>query len=184
MITLVFLALLAAAPALAQECTADLDGSGHVAVNDLVAAVNQALGECGAPPATPVPVERCPFGLADANNGATVCAWRGRYNPVCGDEITITLVAGSRRQARLRIDAIGAELVVSIPADVFDLPEVVRVEYDNGTFGVPRPNAVAIGNDGTLQIFAPPEQNGLGFFVGPACAFNSFRAPFLGMVPR
>lgn len=59
----VLCALLVAAPA-AGQCTGDIDGNGTVSIADVVAVVNQALGDCG------TPTIGCPYPFTQTNGGA------------------------------------------------------------------------------------------------------------------
>lgn len=87
---------------LAQQCRADFDGSGAVEVNELIAAVNEALGGCGGGNPTPTrrttptrtptrtptiaPVSACPYKF---NNAVTTDRFCGYFGPTtsrnCGD---------------------------------------------------------------------------------------------------
>src|SRR3954452_19268718 len=71
------LALSCAAPA-AGQCLGDFNGDLQVQINELIVAVNNALSGCGPPP--------CPIDFSDntTDMNATLCSYRGRWNPTCG----------------------------------------------------------------------------------------------------
>lgn len=90
--------LLVAAGAAQAQCRADFDGNGTVEINELIAAVNEALGGCasepersptrtptgrpgGPPTRTPTPLTRCPFQFTDSVDGSLFCAYTGRLKP-------------------------------------------------------------------------------------------------------
>ncbi|HSP98015.1 MAG TPA: hypothetical protein VL049_12320 [Candidatus Dormibacteraeota bacterium] len=87
---LVLLAALLLAPSLASaQCCGDCDGNGQVAINELITAVNNALGQCGGGP-TPTPTvlstDQCPITFRDDNTqpGTPDCYYIGRWNQSCG----------------------------------------------------------------------------------------------------
>lgn len=76
--------LLSSAPARAQ-CCGDCNGDGEVAINELITAVNNALGQCSAATPTPLP-NQCPIDFRDDNTGQGTpdCYYIGPWNQSCG----------------------------------------------------------------------------------------------------
>ena len=75
--TAILLALLAA-PAAGQVCTGDVDGNGTVTIADVIAVVNQTLGECGTPATT------CPYTFSEpTHDGDPYCAFVGTPSLGC-----------------------------------------------------------------------------------------------------
>jgi hypothetical protein len=84
----------------AAQCCGDCDGNGTVTINELITAVNSALGSCAGPTptaehtatpthkptATPTPKNHCPFTFADSGN--LLCTFSGPYNRGCGTDLT------------------------------------------------------------------------------------------------
>jgi len=75
------LILFAAAPVSAQ-CSGDMDQDGQVSVADVIAVVNQALGDCGTPP---TPTTACPYTLSQNNGeaGQPYCVFAGLPRSGC-----------------------------------------------------------------------------------------------------
>ncbi len=78
----------------AAQCCGDCNADGEVAINELITAVNNALGGClgvtpspGATPSPTVPAGQCPVDFLDDNTqaGSPDCYYRGRWNQSCGD---------------------------------------------------------------------------------------------------
>lgn len=77
----------------AQMCRADFDGSGAVEINELIAAVNEALGGCAMGGRTPTPTRRaatptrtpttapptCPFRFNQAVSADRFCSYVGEF---------------------------------------------------------------------------------------------------------
>jgi hypothetical protein len=89
-LVLTLLAALLFAPGLAgAQCCGDCDGNGQVSINELITAVNNALGQCNAGP-TPTPTvlatDHCPINFQDDNTqpGTADCYYIGRWNQACG----------------------------------------------------------------------------------------------------
>ncbi|MFN8641570.1 MAG: hypothetical protein U0802_07905 [Candidatus Binatia bacterium] len=70
------------------QCCGDCNGDGTVAINELITAVNNALGQCGAATPTPtaLPTDRCPIDFRDDNSGEGTpdCYYVGRWSQSCG----------------------------------------------------------------------------------------------------
>ena len=80
------------------QCCGDCNGDGRVTIDELVTAVNRALGSCAdatpttqptdtptqQPSATPTPSNRCPFTFADTGD---LCGFHGSFNRGCGNEL-------------------------------------------------------------------------------------------------
>jgi hypothetical protein len=107
---LVFLLVAAMAGSAAAQCCGDCNGDGHVTIDELITAVNNALSDCGAatptppptstatviptdtqrPTVTPTPVPHCPFTFSDSGN---LCTFSGRFNRGCGSELGSLLIS-------------------------------------------------------------------------------------------
>jgi len=85
---LVLVMVLLVLPNLARaQCCGDCNGDGEVAINELITAVNNALGLCAAGPTpTALPSDRCPIDFRDDNTqqGTVDCYYIGRWNQQCG----------------------------------------------------------------------------------------------------
>jgi hypothetical protein len=90
--------LVASRPALGAECRADFDGSGAVEINELIQAVNEALGGCGGSNPTPTrrvtptrtpttaPAGSCPCKFNNAVSPDRFCGYFGpTTSRSCGD---------------------------------------------------------------------------------------------------
>ncbi|MBX3027444.1 hypothetical protein KF840_21305 [bacterium] len=71
--------LLLAPPGADAQCCGDCDGNGQVSINELITAVNNALGQCQ-------PSAQCPINFRDDNTqpGTADCYYIGRWNAGCG----------------------------------------------------------------------------------------------------
>lgn len=111
----------------AAQCCGDCNGDGEVTINELITAVNNALGGCGGatpttgrpstptrpPTATPTPSNRCPFTFADdSSGGGSPCTFLGPYNRGCGSELSSVLTSN------------GTTLIVAIDTMLSDTPVV------------------------------------------------------------
>jgi hypothetical protein len=80
--------LLLLPPAAGAQCCGDCDGDGQVSINELITAVNNALGQCasGSPTPTALPTDQCPIDFRDDNTqpGTPDCYYIGRWNSACG----------------------------------------------------------------------------------------------------
>jgi hypothetical protein len=85
---LVLVVVLLALPNLARaQCCGDCNGDGEVVINELITAVNNALGVCAAGPTpTALPSDQCPIDFRDDNTkpGTADCYYIGRWNQQCG----------------------------------------------------------------------------------------------------
>lgn len=84
----ILLAALLMLPNLAgAQCCGDCNGDGQVTINELITAVNNALGQCGPQPTpTVLPSDKCPIDFKDDNTqpGTVDCYYIGRWNAACG----------------------------------------------------------------------------------------------------
>jgi len=116
--------LLSTATGVAAQCCGDCNGDGVVTINELITAVNAALGSCAAPTPTPehtstptkrptatvTPANRCPFTFA--SNRGDLCTFNGTYNRGCGAALD-SLISSN-----------GSTLIVTI-ATMLDSPQFV-----------------------------------------------------------
>ena len=67
------------------QCRTDFDQSGAVEINELIQAVNEALGGCDGPVPTPTaPATTCPYQFNDAVGSDRYCGYDGSIgSPVC-----------------------------------------------------------------------------------------------------
>lgn len=97
-ILLCILLLLSSRPSSAQQCRADFDGSGAVEINELIQAVNEALGGCAGGHPTPTtrvtptrtptsePAGSCPYKFNEAVSPDRFCGYSGpTTSQNCGD---------------------------------------------------------------------------------------------------
>ena len=168
--------LLLLPPALAgAQCCGDCNGDGEVAINELITAVNNALGTCGgnATP-TPLPTDECPIDFSDDNTGAGTpdCYYIGRWNQSCG---AADLEAVWRGDGEVVIvDLLGFDPGLFIGADVtgpgtatiigwFTQPDASDLTALGGS--------LSLGTKGATLAVDPSEAP----FNIDQCAFNRYR---------
>ena len=134
------------------QCCGDCNGDGRVTIDELVTAVNKALGSCAdatattqptatptpPPTATPPPANRCPFTFSDNGN---LCTFHGSFNRGCGNELDSLLSVN------------GALVVVSIDTMLDTTPVLeFAAQVDNPTSA----NLMAWSTDGfnTVHVTA------------------------------
>ena len=86
MVLCLIAALLLFAPAVQAQCCGDCNADGEVTINELITAVNNALGQCDGS-VTPTPTgDSCPIDFGDDNTqeGTADCYYIGRWNTGCG----------------------------------------------------------------------------------------------------
>lgn len=183
MIVIVVLALLLVAPAAGAQCCGDCDGNGEVTINELITAVNNALGVCsdGPTPTPTVPADACPIDFLDDNTqaGTPDCYYIGRWNPSCG---AADLEALWRSDGDIVIVEllgfdpglfVGAEVSGAGSADIigwYREPDASDLELLDGT--------VALGGGGASLNVDPV---GEGFDI-EECPFTRYRGEFDGAV--
>src|SRR5215468_2265382 len=186
---LVVFLIAALAGSAAAQCCGDCNGNGHVTIDELVTAVNNALADCGAatptpldthtptpvPTVTPTPLPHCPFTFSDSGN---LCTFNGPFNRGCGANLDSLLNSN------------GASLVISVFTGLDTTPVVTftaRVDSptsaslltwssDNNQTVFITAGVVQLTDNGrTLVIFPndPP-------FMILSCNFTQYNGTFTG----
>jgi len=184
MIVIAFLALLLVAPAAGAQCCGDCDGNGEVTINELITAVNNALGMCSDGP-TPTPTvppgDSCPIDFLDDNTqpGTPDCYYIGRWNGSCGADDLEALWRSDGDIVIVELLGfdpglfVGAEVSGAGSADIigwYTDPDASDLELVDGT--------VALGAGGaTLDVDPVGEP-----FDIEQCAFTRYQGDFDGAV--
>src|SRR5262245_16464989 len=164
------------------QCCGDCNGNGVVTIDELVTAVNIALGSCAeatdtpVPTATPTPSNRCPFTFSDNGN---LCAFNGTFNRGCGAALD-SLVSINGSQLIVTIDTmLDNPPVVQFAADVTTSTTASLTLWSTDNFQSslhPTSGAVQLNDNGhTLVIFPddPP-------FMIQSCNFVQYIGTFTG----
>lgn len=177
LLILIAAALLALPSAAAAQCCGDCNGDGEVTINELITAVNSALGQCVAGPTpTALPTDECPIDFSDDNtrSGTPDCFYIGRWNPSCGaadleslwrsdGEIVIVDILGAQSD----LFFVGGEVTGTNTANIigwFIQPDASDLQDLAGT--------MTLGSRGTTLAVDPntPPVN-----IDGDCAFSQYR---------
>lgn len=159
----------------AAQCCGDCNGDGEVAINELITAVNNALGMCGggATP-TPLPTDECPIDFSDDNTGQGTpdCYYIGRWNQSCGANDLEALWRGDGET--LIVALLGFDPGLFIGADVTGAGTATIIGWftqPDASDLVALGGSITLGAQGTTLAIDPSEAP----FNIDQCAFNRYR---------
>lgn len=175
----------------AAQCCGDCNDDGSVTINELIIAVNNALGGCNAPTptqgppatntrkptATRTPNDRCPFTLTD-NSGGRLCGFRGRYNRGCGTDLDSVLATNGTLLSVAVVTMLQNPPVVYFGARVDSATSATLTGWSTDNFQTINPTAGTVqltDNQSQLVIFPndPP-------FMITGCNFVQYTGAFTG----
>ena len=183
MVLILLAALLLFPPVAGAQCCGDCNSDGEVTINELITAVNSALGQCDGA-VTPTPTgEACPIDFRDDNTqeGTADCYYVGRWNAGCGaadleslwrsdgDIVIVNLLGFDDPGLFVGADVTGTNSAAIIgwytEPDASDLTELG--------------GSIALGTNGATLAVDPDEPP----FDVDECAFAQYRGNLQEVVP-
>jgi hypothetical protein len=177
-----------ATPAAAQ-CCGDCNGDGEVSVNDLITAVNNALGGCpgGTPTkgktATPTtkpsatPSNRCADAFTDdLSNATSACGFNGPFSGGCGGNLASAFTSNGT----LLVALIDTNPVVGFGATVQSATTAALVGWSSDNFAhtTPVSGQIRLENGGAQLIIAP----GSAPFTVDGCSLSLYTGAYTGRI--
>lgn len=161
----------------AQECRADLNGSGQTDITDIITAVNESLFGCGARTPIPTPAATCPFDFEDDLTTSNLrCFYEGNFNFGCGQPLLATWISNGS----LVVINIDTEPIVSIGAEVTGPTSATVVAWSPDGFDTANDwnGSASFNRPGQLVV----QVGSQGGFAIDGCAFSDYFGDFLEVI--
>lgn len=180
------------------QCCGDCDGSGRVAIEEVVAAVNNALNECSVPPTatptatitptppntptrtrtptrTPTSPPHCPFTFAD--NGAGLCSFQGRFNLGCGNSLPAAFSSNGQLLLIRIATLLSSPTTVSFSANITSPTTASLTAWSSNDFQTVRTTSgsVQLTNNGQQLVIFPNDPP----FMIQSCNFVQYNGTFV-----